>query len=233
MSASGKFVDPFELLLRRGKLDQLLTFFMRLEERMTLAFPSASRILADSLAPSAKQVRGGARRHFLQEALISSARDAGLYQETKWTDPATWSFPLVKLGGFSLTIGIVETRYRGASRALRSKSKYVADLCQRNSILDPQSTLFDKVAPSDAVIADGAMGGLLVAQFSHHSPDQPAFLGFWVPSEKLSSAYYVRSVEEIIAMLRQRLSLARKPTKRTIERKPLKRRVAKPSDKKA
>lgn len=233
MPASGKFVDPFELVLRRGKLDQLLTFFMRLEERLTLAFPRASRILADSPAPSAKQVRGGARRHFLQEALTTAAQDAGLSQETKWTDPATWSFPVVKLGGFSLTIGIVETRYRGASRALRTKSKYVADLCKRNSILDPQSTLFDKVAPSDAVIADGALGGLIVAQYRPHAPDVPAFLGFWIPSERLGSTYYVRSVEEIIAMLRERLSLARKPTKRTVERKPLKRRVSKPSDKKA
>lgn len=228
-----RFVDPFELMLRRGNLVQLLDFFMRAEERLTSAFPRSSRVLAESHAPSAKQVRGGIRRHYLHEALASAASDSGLPTETRWTDPAAWSYPVVKIGGFSLTIGIVETRYRGAARALRTKSNYMAKLCERNAILDPQTKLFDDVRTSDAVIADGALGGLIVAQYRPHAPDAPAFLGFWVPSERLNSAYYVRSFDEVITMLRERLSLSRKPAKRIVERKPLKKRLRPPSDKKA
>ena len=63
-------------------------------------------------------------------------------------------------------------------------------LCERNAFVDPQTSLFDTFKPSDAIIPDGALGGLIVAQFAAHKPDTPAFLGFWVPSEKLRSAYY-------------------------------------------
>ena len=232
MAGRRHFMDPFDLAVRRGDLSKILTFFMRAEERLTLAFPRASRVLGDSNAPSARQVRGGTRRHYLHEALTSAATDSGLSVETRWTEPATWSFPVVKLGGFSLTIGIVETRYRGAARALRTKSAYMKKLCARNAIVDPQHRLFDGIDPADAVVPDGSLGGLIVAQYRPNTPDVPAFLGFWVPSERLNQAYYVRSFEEIISMLRDRLSLSRKPMKRTVERKALRRRK-KPSDKKA
>ncbi|MDF7777422.1 hypothetical protein P1X14_19350 [Sphingomonas sp. AOB5] len=228
-----RFIDPFEIMLRRGNLAELLNFFMRAEERLTAAFPRSSRILAESNAPSAKQVRGSMRRHYLHEALASAASDSGLPTETRWTDPAAWSYPVVKIGGFSLTIGIVETRYRGAARALRTKSQYMEKLCERNAVLDPQTKLFDEVPPSDIVIADGSLGGLIVAQYRPHAPDVPAFLGFWIPSERLNSAYYIRSFDEVIAMLRERLSMSRKPAKRVVERKPLRRRPRKPGDKKA
>lgn len=233
MERRRRFVDPFELLLRRGDVAKILNFFMRAEERLTLAFPRASRVLGESNDPSAKQVRGGVRRHYLHEALAGAATDAGLSLETRWTDPATWNYPVIKIGGFSLTIGIVETRYRGASRALRTKSKYLAKLCERNSFVDPQTDLFDTVSASDAVIPDGSLGGLIVAQYRPHMPDAPAFLGFWVPSEKLNRAYYVRSFDEVIAMLRERLSMSRKPVKRIVERKRLKKRTPKSGDQKA
>lgn len=228
-----RFVDPFELMLRRGDVSQILNFFMRAEERLTLAFPRASRLLSESDSPSAKQVRGGIRRHYLHDALASAASDVGLPSETRWTEPATWNYPVIKIGGFSLTIGIVETRYRGASRALRTKSKYMEKLCERNAFVDPQTSLFDTFDPTEAVIPDGSLGGLIVAQYRPHMPDAPAFLGFWIPSEKLNKAYYVRSFDEIIAMLRDRLSLSRKPIKRVVERKPLRKRTRKPGDKKA
>lgn len=228
-----KPIDPFELLLRRGDANQLLNFFMRAEERLTLAFPRASRVLSDSQSPSARQVRGGTRRHYLHEALASAAADAGFPLETRWTDPATWSFPVIKIGGYSMTIGIVETRYRGAARTLRTRSKYMEQLCQRNEIVDPQTRLFDTISTSDSVIPDGALGGLIVAQYQAHNPDVPAFLGFWVPSTKLNQHYYVRSFAEIIAMLRERLSLSRRPVKRTVERKGVKRRPRNTGDKKA
>jgi hypothetical protein len=106
-------------------------------------------------------------------------------------------------------------------------------LCERNAFVDPQTSLFDAFDPSEAVIPDGSLGGLIVAQYRPHMPDAPAFLGFWIPSEKLNKAYYVRSFDEIIAMLRDRLSLSRKPIKRVVERKPLRKRARKPGDKKA
>ena len=81
-----KPIDPFELLLRRGDTNQLLDFFLRAEERLTLAFHRASRVLSESQTPSAKQVRGVTRRHYLHEALASAATDAGFPLETRWTD---------------------------------------------------------------------------------------------------------------------------------------------------
>ena len=131
-----------------------------------------------------------------------------------------------------MTIGIVETPYRGAGRTLRTRSRYMQALCERNEIVDPQTKLFDTILKSDAIIPDGALGGLIVAQYQPHNPDVPAFLGFWVPSQSLTEHYYVRSFDEIIAMLRERLSLSRRPLKRTVERKQLKRRPRKPGDKK-
>jgi hypothetical protein len=217
-------IDPFELMLRRGDVARILQFFMRAEERLTLAFPRSARVLSGSNEPSARQVRGGARRHYLHDALATAATDAGLPLETRWTEPATWSYPVIKLGGFSLTIGIVETKYRGASRALRTKSKYMKKLCERNSIANPQSSLFDSMDQTDTVIPDGSLCGLIVAQYRPDSPDVPAFLGFWVPSENLGQSYYVRSIEDIITMLRERLSLSRRPIKRTVERKQLRKR---------
>lgn len=222
--ARRRFVDPFELLTRREDLERILTFFRRAEERMTLAFPRAARLMEGQTEPSAREVRGSARRHYLHEALRSAATDAGLPIQVHYTDPPAWSFPLVRSGAFSFTIGIVETKYRGASRTLRSKGGYVADLCKRNEIANPQSSLLDTLSPDDAVVPNGALGGLIVAQYDGHTPEMPAFLGFWVPSPTLGDTYYVRSFAEIIEMLREKLSMARKPTKKGVERKPLRRR---------
>lgn len=221
--ASRRFVDPFELLTRREDLERILTFFRRLDERMTLAFPRAARLM-EGFEPSARQTRGSARRHYLHEALRSAATDAGLPVKIQYTDPPAWSFPLVQSGAFSFTVGIVETRYRGAARTLRSKGKYVAALCERNEIANPQSSLLDSLSPDDAIVPNGSLGGLIVAQYDGHSPEKPAFLGFWVPSSTLGDAYYARSFSDIIEMLREKLSMSRKPVKKGVERKPLRRR---------
>ncbi|MEL7738224.1 hypothetical protein AAG614_07575 [Citromicrobium bathyomarinum] len=191
---------------------------------MTDAFPRAARVLEESFDPSAKQARGTSRRHYLHKALETAATDAGIECATKWTDPATWSFPVVSLGGFSATIGIVETRFRGAPKSLRSRSEYVRQLCVRNAIVDPQSDLFSRDDKPDALIPDGSLGGLIVAQYDGSTPTKPAFLGFWVPSSDLSEAFYIRSFDEIIGLLRDKLSLAKRPAKKTVERKALRRK---------
>jgi hypothetical protein len=219
---SKRFVDPLEELLRNEAAEQLLRFFALAEERLTLAFPRASSMLADSASPSAKQVRGSTRRHYLHEALATAARDAGLEFENRWTDPATWSFPVVRSGSFSMTIGILDTRFRGSSKALRTTSQYVADLCERNQVANPQGGLFDGIERKDAVIPRGSLGALIVAQYSPARPDEPAFLGFWVPSPDLREPYYVRSFEQVIAALRDHLEMDRRPSKKTVERKTLK-----------
>lgn len=219
-----RFIDPFDLVTRAADLSRLLKFFTLLDERMTDAFPRAARMLPDSIDPSAKQVRGATRRHHLHGALASAATDSGLNCVMRWTEPASWNFPVVGLGGFSCTVGIVETKYRGAARSLRSRSDYLKRMCQRNDIADPQTGLFEDENPPKALIPDGALGGLIVAQYAWNEPLKPAFLGFWVPSANLRSAHYVRSLDEIIGMLRDRLSLARRPLKRTVERKPIRRK---------
>ena len=226
-----RFVNPLDELLKNEAADQLLRFFTLAEERLTLAFPRASSMLADSTSPSAKQVRGTTRRHYLHEALASAARDAGLEFENRWTEPATWSFPLVRSGSFSMTIGILDTRFRGAGRALRTTSQYVAELCERNVIANPQAGLFDGVERKDVVIPRGSLGALIVALYSPANPDEPAFLGFWVPSPDLSEPYYVRSFDQVIAALREQLEMGRRPAKKGVERKVLKLRK-KPDDKK-
>lgn len=228
---SKRFVNPLEELLRNEAADQLLRFFTLAEERLTLAFPRASAMLPDSASPSAKQVRGTTRRHYLHEALATAARDAGLEFENRWTDPATWSFPVVRSGSFSMTIGILDTRFRGAGRALRTTSQYVADLCERNVVANPQGGLFDGVDRKDAVIPRGSLGALIVAQYSPANPDEPAFLGFWVPSPDLREPYYVRSFDQVITALREHLEMGRRPSKKVVERKVLKLRK-KPDDKK-
>lgn len=227
------FIDPFELLIRRTDLGRMLRFFTLAEERLTMAFPRAARLLAESDDPTAKQVRGTSRRHYLHEALLTAAQDAGIDCDIGWTDPPTWSFPVIKSGSFKLTIGIVDTRFRGDSRALRTTASYVAEMCKRNEIASPQGGLFDAIDPKDAVIPDASLGALIVAQYAPHNPDVPAFLGFWVPSKDLSAPYYVRSFEQIIEMLRAKLELSRRPAKRTIERKQLRRRKPKPGGEKA
>jgi hypothetical protein len=224
-------LDPFEALVRGGNAQQLLDFFTRAEERLTSAFPRAARTLAESDDPSAKQVRGSTRRHYLHQALLTAARDARLPVQVSWTEPATWSYPVAKIGAFSLTIGIVETKYRGQGRSLRTRSKYIEKLCARNAPLNPQGELFDGVKSVNTVIPDGAFGGLIVAQFRPHQPEVPAFLGFWVPSEKLSRSYYVRSFDEVITMLRDRLTLERRPSKKVVQRKVVRRRINKPDGK--
>ena len=225
------FVEPLEELIANEDAEKLLRFFTLAEERLTNAFPRASGVLADSFSPSAKQVRGSTRRHFLHEALATAACDAGLEFENRWTDPATWSFPVVRSGSFSMTIGIVDTRFRGGARTLRTTSQYVAELCERNAIANPQASLFDGWDRKDVLIPRGSLGALIVAQYSPAQPDQPAFLGFWVPSEDLTQPYYVRSFDQVIAALRDRLELRRRPAKRTVERKKLRLRK-KPDSKK-
>lgn len=222
-----RFLNPLDELLKAEEADCLLRFFTLAEERLSLAFPRACRMMEGEQSPSAKQVRGSSRRHFLHEALASSAHDAGLEFETRWTEPATWSFPVVRSGSFSMTIGIVDTRFRGDKKALRTTSQYVAKLCERNAIVSPQGSLFDQVEREKVVVPRGSLGALIVAQYSPANPEEPAFLGFWVPSEDLREPYYVRSFEQVIEFLREGLELQRRPAKRAIERKPLKKRKKK------
>jgi hypothetical protein len=105
-------------------------------------------------------------------------------------------------------------------------------MCERNEILNPQGSLFDDSDDGDRVLPDGSLGALIVVQYRAHQPDIPAFIGFWVPSEKLKNAYYIRSFEEVISSIRARLSLARRPVKRTILRKVVRLRTPKPGSKK-
>jgi hypothetical protein len=219
-----RFVDPFDLITRAADLNRLLRLFTLLVERMGDAFPRAARVLPDSSDPSAMQVRGSTRRHYYHAALSSAASDAGIPCATRWTEPASWSYPVAALGGFSCTIGIVETKHRGAPRTLRSKSEYLKKLCRGNELINPQSGLFDNDNPPEALIPDGSLGGLIVAQYARSEPLKPAFLGFWVPSADLNSAHYIRSLDEIIEMLRERLSMSRRPQKKKVERKPIRRR---------
>lgn len=224
--AKKRFVDPFELLVRKQDILKLLTFFERLEERLAAAFPRSSRLISESTEPTAKLTRGSARRHYLNEAIVTAARDIGLPVEIKWTQPKTWSYPVVKIGGFSISLGVLNPTRRGFGKSLRTRSKYVAQLCARNPIIKPQDDLFD-FSDKDVIVPDGSLGALIVSQFNPATPDVPSFLGFLVPSENLKGQYYLRSFEQMISELRERLKLGRRKSRRIIERKPLRRKPKK------
>jgi len=219
-----RYIDPFDLVTRAQDLQRCLKFFMLLEERMKDAFPMAARVLAESNDPTAKQARGTSRRHHLHKAMESAAADAGLACNIRWTEPKTWSYPVLSLGGFSTTIGIVVAKYRGAGKSLRSRSAYLQELCVRNAVVDPQNDLFLHDEKPETLIPDGSLGGLIVAQYDGNTPTKPAFLGFWVPSADLSDVFYVRSLDQVIGMLRERLSLSKRPAKKGVERKRLQRK---------
>jgi hypothetical protein len=210
-----------KLLMQDKSLELLLQFFLALEEELSAAAADAHSIIPQAANPSAKNARGSLRRHLMHEATERAAKRTGIEVGTGWTTPRTWSYPLIRIGAFTFTLGVAYSRYSGGNRTLRTKSKYVHRLCERNSALDPQYTLLpdDKKIPE--FIPPGAYGGLFVVENSDARPDIPSFLGVWVPSKDLSKAYHVQSLKHIIAELREIIASSKRPVRKAIERKAL------------
>ena len=211
---------PLDLLTRSAEPVQLLLFFQALDEEMAAATADAARTIPQATVPSAKQARGTLRRHFMERAIRAAGSRAGIEVGTSWTTPATWSYPTVRLGAFTLVLGVVFSRNRNAPRQLRTRSAYVEALCARNAPLNPQGRLFEEPDASvPPLIPDGTFGGLVVTEHSGRAPEVPSYVGLWVPSDDLKQRYHSFSLEQIVAYLREKIADQKRPVRKAVQRK--------------
>jgi hypothetical protein len=199
----------------------MLDFFKRLSERFSVAFADAAKTVpahpGDGPAVSA---RGNLRRLHLDRAFRAAAERAGYTVSTGFTNPPSWNFPIIRIGAFSLTLGIVERALSRSPRRLRSRGKYVEDHVARNEPVNPQESLLDSPSAEVVqVIPDGALGAFIVAEPSVHVPDSPLYLGFMVPSPNLRRTYFRCSLERLIGLLQERVAAERRPARKIVQRK--------------
>lgn len=218
-------MEPLKLLLRQENPGQLLTFFHSVGENFTAAFAdAAAKMPAASKDRPAVNARGAIRRCLMDQAFRSAAIKTGFVPATGFTDPPTWSYPTVRLGAFSLTLGIVEKMRVTGSHRLRNRGEYVRRHARNNEVANPQGNLFrDEVNGIPRVIPHGSLGALVVAEASVHTPDVPLWIGFWLPSPNLKRSYFRCSLDVLLAFLReQQLASERRirpMASRTVERK--------------
>lgn len=206
-------MEVLKLLLRHGDPGKLLAFFRAVEEGFTTAFADANaKMPATPKDRPAVNARGAIRRVLMDRAFRAAAANAGLMPATDFTDPPTWSFPTLRLGAFSVTLGIVEKVRAAGPRHLRNRGKYVRHHARNNEVANPQGSLFrDEASGVPRVIPNGSLGALVVAEASVHKPDMPLWVGFWLPSPNLRRAYYRCSLDVLLALLREhQLAAARR-----------------------
>lgn len=218
-------VEPLTLLLRHQDPEQLLTFFQAIEEGFTAAFADANTMMpASSTDRPAINARGAVRRVLMDRAFRAAAAKAGLNPATGFTSPPSWSFPVLRLGPFSITVGLVEKIRAVGPRRLRNRSKYIRHHSRNNDIANPQENLFrDYKHDVPRVLPSGILGALVVAEASPHQPDMPLWIGFWLPSPNLRQAHYRCSFDELLAFLREhqitKVKRTRPAANQRIERK--------------
>lgn len=225
-------LNPVQLLLRGPSSEVLIRFLRALSEEVDAAFANATVIIpiAEGGRP-AVQARGSTRRWQLDIAVRRAAERAGIEVSTGFTDPPSWSFPVVNLGAFSVTLGVVDRKRDG--RVLRSKGAYVQRMVARNRPLDPQLPLFEEDGTRvPRVIPAGTFGAMIAVEYSSDQPDSAAFVGFYIPSHDLTHAYYSYSIFDLMVELRDADTEAKKPARRKVARKQvmLKQRPSKKPD---
>ncbi|MBN9549403.1 MAG: hypothetical protein J0H31_11130 [Alphaproteobacteria bacterium] len=218
--AKRKRHDPLELLLRRADAARLLAFFKSISERMATAFSDAAKLVPAARGDGpAVSARGNLRRLHLDRAFRIAAAEAGYAVVTGTTSPPSWNYPVIRLGAFSLTLGIVQRATAYGPRRLRSHGNYVFDHVARNEPVNPQGSLLSAKSEVVEVIPDGALGAFVVAEPSVHVPDSPLYLGFMVPSPNLRHTYFRCSLERLIGLLQERVAVERRPMRKKVERK--------------
>lgn len=211
---------PLDLLCRSNK-EAILKFLLSFHEESSVATATAARAHPLPEA-SSKLARGTHRLDLLHRAFRTSAAQAAMVVETCFNSNKSWSYPRLKIGGFTLALGRLTRRHPGASRKLGSRADYVRTMCARNSVLDPQASLFDQPEGNTApLIPDGACGALLVTEHCGPTADVPSFVGIWVPSEDLREGYHCYSLDFVIAYLRNAIAKGRQVVRKPIARKPL------------
>lgn len=218
--AKGRARDPVELLLRRADAARMLTFFKAVSERMATAFSDAAKAVPATRGDCpAISARGNLRRLQLDRAFRAAAAEAGYVVVTGTTSPPSWNYPIIRLGAFSLTLGIVQRATSSGLRRLRSRGNYVFDHVARNEPVNPQGSLLSASSDVVEVIPDGALGAFVVAEPSVYVPDSPLYLGFMVPSPNLHRTYFRCSLERLVGLLQERVAAERRPVRKKVERK--------------
>jgi hypothetical protein len=211
-------IDPLEFLARRGDPQALLQFFKRLAELFSAAFADAAKAYPGDDAATVN-TRGHARRLLLHKGMSSAAAAGGYLSSTHATLPPTWSFPVVRIGAFSLTVGIIDRTRRFASVRLRTRGAYARELASGNEVLNPQPDLLTEPPPVARIIPDGSLGGFLVAESSPSVPDSPLSLAFFVPSPDLRRDYFRIPFEQVIEWLGAKVAENKKPVRKRVQRK--------------
>jgi hypothetical protein len=207
--AAAKLLDPLAMLVRRMDRQKLVTFFTAVNESFPAAFADSARnIPARPNQRAAIHARGNLRHSKLEEMFRSAAKKAQLPIITGYTNPPSWSFPIIRAGAFSITLGIADRRFVPGRRRLRSRGRYMQRHCERNNILDPQSRLIfakerDVVRK---IIPDGSIGALITVEGSIHTPNLPRYIGFWVMAPGLRRTFFDVPIEDLIAFLRKSTS---------------------------
>lgn len=214
-------LDVVDLLLRRGDASAALEFFKRLAEQLSASFADSAKAFPAAPKDSiALTTRGHVRRLYLDRGFRAAAAHAGYGTGTSYTQPPTWNFPVLRLGAFAVTLGVVDRSSSRRDWYLRSRAKYLLDHAARNAVLNPQGGLFEeRPAGVVEVIPDGALGALVVVEPSSYVPDAPVHIGFMVPSPSLRKTYFRCSLERLIALLQERVAVEARPVRKPIGRK--------------
>lgn len=220
---AGPLPRALQFLLRKEDPVRLLALLQPLAEGLTAACADAAKkVPAVRENRPAVSARGNVRRWLMHEAFIRAAEQAGIPVTKNSNVTGTWTFPVIRLGAFSITVGVVDRPYSASAPRLRSRGQYVRDLVERNRPLNPMADMFDK--PADAmpsVIPNGAFGGLVVVEPSLWVPDTPSFIGFLVPSPDLRGNYFRCSLDFLIRHLRSKIAATKKPKRAAPQRKPV------------
>lgn len=184
-------------------------FLEAFEESVVTAFIDADRrVPAKPADRPGVSARGNYRRWQLDVGFQEAANKAGVPVITLATSPPGWTFPIVRLGAFSITLGIVDRQLAQGRRWLRTKGAYMRRHASRNSVLDPQASLPFKQEKVKRILPAGAIGAVIVIEGSLYQPDEPRYIGFWIPSPNLTTPYFRVKLETLIESLRRRAASA-------------------------
>lgn len=222
-------IDPLSLLTRRADPTTLRKFFAALDELLPAAFADSARaIKAKREDRPAVYARGTYRRMRLDEAFRTAARSAKLRVSTKTTTPATWCFPVVETGAFSITLAVVDRLLARGPRRLRCRGDYMKKHVAKNGIMNPQGQLRIEGESVRRLVPNSSIGALVVVEPSLFVPDAPLYVGLWIPSPNLKRPFFRIRLDRLIEFLTGKV--ADKRGRKSIvanRRKPAIRRTAK------
>ena len=220
---AGPLPRALQYLVRKEDPGRLLALLQPLAEGLSAACAdSAKKVPAVRENRPAVSARGNVRRWLMHEAFIRAAEQAGIPVAKNSNVTGTWTYPVIRLGAFSITVGVVDRPYTASAPRLRSRGQYVRDLVERNWPLNPAADMFaERGHAVSSIVPNGAFGGLVVVEPSLWVPDTPSFIGFLVPSPDLRGNYFRCSLDFLIRYLRSKVAATKKPKRAAPQRKPV------------